>query len=199
MGVRQDASNLPSVARQAQVLGLTPYDTAPWDDMLRDQQDPAQWAGFRIGLEVPVHNLVHRWVGGNMLDMSSPNDPVFWLHHCNIDRLWATWQLTHPTIAGYLPATGGPLGHNLNDVMVFHAPDGSPPWDGDFRPVDVLDHRTLGISYDTDPPAAPPVTLPQPEPFEVERGLERIPIRPRTALPLFALPHEVEALRGRWK
>ena len=22
----------------------------------------------------------------------SPLDPVFWLHHCNIDRFWAEWQ-----------------------------------------------------------------------------------------------------------
>lgn len=23
---------------------------------------------------------------------SSPNDPAFFLHHCNVDRLWALWQ-----------------------------------------------------------------------------------------------------------
>ena len=22
-------------------------------------------------------------------------DPVFWAHHCNIDRLWWIWQLKH--------------------------------------------------------------------------------------------------------
>jgi tyrosinase len=22
----------------------------------------------------------------------SPRDPIFWLHHCNIDRLWAEWN-----------------------------------------------------------------------------------------------------------
>ena len=22
----------------------------------------------------------------------SPRDPIFWMHHCNIDRLWAVWQ-----------------------------------------------------------------------------------------------------------
>jgi hypothetical protein len=22
----------------------------------------------------------------------SPNDPLFWLHHANVDRLWAIWQ-----------------------------------------------------------------------------------------------------------
>ena len=25
----------------------------------------------------------------------SPLDPIFWLHHCNIDRLWASWAALH--------------------------------------------------------------------------------------------------------
>ena len=24
------------------------------------------------------------------------HDPIFWLHHANIDRLWAQWQQAHP-------------------------------------------------------------------------------------------------------
>ncbi|MBQ0825927.1 tyrosinase family protein [Streptomyces tagetis] len=35
-----------------------------------------------------MHNQVHMWVGGDMVPMSSPNDPVFYLHHCNVDRIW---------------------------------------------------------------------------------------------------------------
>jgi tyrosinase len=27
-----------------------------------------------------------------MGDGMSPLDPIFWLHHCNVDRLWAQWQ-----------------------------------------------------------------------------------------------------------
>lgn len=26
----------------------------------------------------------------------SPADPIFWLHHAMIDRIWANWQTTHP-------------------------------------------------------------------------------------------------------
>jgi len=26
-----------------------------------------------------------------MATMNSPDDPIFWLHHCNIDRLWHLW------------------------------------------------------------------------------------------------------------
>ncbi len=39
-----------------------------------------------------IHGGVHMWVGGTMSDSSiSPADPVFWLHHANLDRLWWVW------------------------------------------------------------------------------------------------------------
>lgn len=39
-----------------------------------------------------MHNGIHVWMGGQMQTGASPNDPVFFLHHANIDRLWALWQ-----------------------------------------------------------------------------------------------------------
>ncbi|HEU0036628.1 MAG TPA: tyrosinase family protein [Kofleriaceae bacterium] len=39
-----------------------------------------------------IHGGVHIWCGGTMSDASvSPADPVFWLHHANLDRLWWRW------------------------------------------------------------------------------------------------------------
>jgi hypothetical protein len=29
---------------------------------------------------------------GNMAVMTSPDDPLFFLHHANVDRMWAIWQ-----------------------------------------------------------------------------------------------------------
>ena len=52
---------------------------------------------------------------GTMAFNSSPNDPVFWLHHAQIDRLWARWEARHG--AGYRPEAEGPYGHNLDDPM----------------------------------------------------------------------------------
>lgn len=47
-------------------------------------------------LENQPHNIMHVVVGGNGL-MSDPDtaalDPIFWLHHANIDRLWEHWRL----------------------------------------------------------------------------------------------------------
>ena len=70
-----------------------------------------------------MHNGVHGWVGGDMTAMTSPNDPIFFMHHAQIDRIWAIWQRTHPGVANY------------NDANIFvgqgHGPsDNMWPWDG---------------------------------------------------------------------
>ncbi|MBW4678851.1 MAG: tyrosinase family protein [Microcoleus vaginatus WJT46-NPBG5] len=43
-------------------------------------------------IELNIHNPMHNWVGGSMNLMTSPNDPIFWMLHANVDRLWARWQ-----------------------------------------------------------------------------------------------------------
>ncbi len=54
--------------------------------------DETTFSGFQFGLELGPHNAVHRAVGGNMALPNSPSDPLFFLHHANIDRIWAEWQ-----------------------------------------------------------------------------------------------------------
>lgn len=129
--------SLPNASEVAAVLSVTPYDSAPWDETpvnsFRNQIEG--WRGPNI------HNRVHVWIGGSMYPMSSPNDPVFFLHHCNIDRLWAQWQAAHPA-ESYQPVTGGPMGHNLNDPM--------EPWGAPTTVASVLNHQALGYRYDTE-------------------------------------------------
>ncbi len=47
-------------------------------------------SGRKLGQPVPsgLHNGVHNRVGGDMSPPTSPNDPVFYLHHCDVDRIW---------------------------------------------------------------------------------------------------------------
>ncbi len=57
---------------------------------------PATHAGGTFGMvEGTVHNAVHVALGGDSGLMANPDfaalDPIFWLHHANIDRLWAVW------------------------------------------------------------------------------------------------------------
>jgi hypothetical protein len=105
------------------------------------------------------HGGAHIFVGGNAVTSRSPEDPVFWLIHCNVDRLWAEWIHQHqgdPAFIIYAPDFGGPVGHNLNDTMWpwngTTLPFGVPPWTVVpelVRPSDLLDHRALGYYYDT--------------------------------------------------
>lgn len=76
-------------------------------------------SSFRRVLESSLHNVVHRFIGGDMMTSASPNDPVFFLHHCNIDRIWAAWQAQYPT-APYVPPDSAPetlFMHRVGDPM----------------------------------------------------------------------------------
>jgi tyrosinase len=43
-------------------------------------------------LEALTHDSVHGQIGGLMGQVPTAAwDPIFWLHHCNIDRMWAAW------------------------------------------------------------------------------------------------------------
>ena len=68
-----------------------------------------------------MHNGMHGWIGGHMGNpTASPFDPIFYLHHCNIDRLWAMWQVDGH--ADEYPLSGGAAEHHRNDLMF--------PWTG---------------------------------------------------------------------
>ena len=90
------------------------------------------------------HGGVHLYVGGDIGDMAggeSPNDPIFFLHHANVDRLWAMWQ-----------------DHNRKDADTI-ADYGNPGFPDDWRGTlfnfdqvradELFDFRALGYRYDT--------------------------------------------------
>jgi hypothetical protein len=61
---------------------------------------------YESQIEEGVHGYVHCTVGptcpvAHMGDVPvAGNDPIFYSHHANIDRLWACWQHLHPTPPG---------------------------------------------------------------------------------------------------
>jgi Common central domain of tyrosinase len=149
-----DASDLPSVSDVRSTLSRTTYSSF--------QNTLESGSGLTSGHQ--MHNGLHMWFGGHMASLTgSPFDPIFYLHHCNIDRLWAMWQMDgHATL---YPAAGARPQHGPTDAMY--------PWVGaaaaqyssnlsfgsivmpDFsalgtvRNIDTLDHRSLGYTYDT--------------------------------------------------
>jgi len=74
-----DPAGLPTAAEISRLLAL--------GDFLDFQQQ----------LE-SIHDSVHVWSGGTMAEIPyAAYDPVFFAHHCMIDRIWRLWQLRHPT------------------------------------------------------------------------------------------------------
>src|SRR6266851_2551286 len=101
-----------------------------------------------------LHNLVHRWVGGNMLRMTSPNDPVFFMHHAQIDRMWSIWQTKVASGTALYVASSNAAGHKLNDPMIFNDVN-PPPFAMGATPAAVIDGHAMhgvGVWYESDLP-----------------------------------------------
>jgi len=120
---------------------------------------PATGEGVGVLEEVP-HGSVHVEVGGRNGFMSyfstAALDPIFWLHHANLDRLWEEWRRTagsgHP--AGVNPTASDWLDMRFEFV---NPQDGRPK----MAVRDVLDiEAQLRYTY-SDLPAA---EAPAPEP-----------------------------------
>jgi hypothetical protein len=152
-------------------LAVTPWDVVPFNG--NPPADPAQRAAqanaaFRKYLEWLLHDGIHVWIGGanqTFTDgghMTFPavavNDPIFFLHHANVDRLWTIWQQLHPGL-GYEPAAGANAGHNLNDVMLRFADPTHFNFPLSNRPADQLDWHAGNVWYRSDLPVITPVSL----------------------------------------
>lgn len=74
-------------------VGAYVYDAltmAPFSSSILNFQRGTSNA-YEPALENAPHNPIHNLIGGFMAGMQSSRDPIFWLHHANIDRLWASW------------------------------------------------------------------------------------------------------------
>lgn len=100
-----------------------------------------------------VHGWVHVDIGDDMgFVPSAAFDPIFWLHHCQVDRIWAMWQATHPgdymSPAPRSPtfALDGPGPDDLSTPLYpFRHPNGNE-WNSD-EIKDVEDIFTYGYTY----------------------------------------------------
>ncbi|HEX2832608.1 MAG TPA: tyrosinase family protein [Thermoanaerobaculia bacterium] len=85
------------------------------NDALKDKTffDTPTGTGYQSDIEGNVHGYVHCTVvpcpGPDMGAVGySANDPIFWAHHANIDRMWDCWTSLgnkNPTDASYLNKT----------------------------------------------------------------------------------------------
>lgn len=132
-----DIGTLPTKSDVQGAMDETVYDLAPWSLAVTSGHRNRN-EGWIDGPQ--LHNRVHVWIGGDMSPGTSPNDPAFFLNHCNVDRIWEAWMADQGR--QYQPGSGeGPLGHRLDDSMI--ALLGDP-----LTPQDVLDPATW-YSYDS--------------------------------------------------
>ena len=73
-------------------------------------------------MEGNPHGSAHTSFGGSISSIgTAARDPLFFLLHCNVDRLWAKWQRQNnrfnPNQAASYDNTPSPVGHNLPDTM----------------------------------------------------------------------------------
>jgi hypothetical protein len=82
----------PALIRQSDVRVSTILDLPGFSPTF----PPRPQQGFSNDLEDGPHGNVHVWVqippNGMGFFEQAARDPIFWLHHCNIDRLWMTWR-----------------------------------------------------------------------------------------------------------
>ena len=126
------------------ITGAKRHFGNPWFidgiDIDNDIMSEISFQGFSVALEGGPHNAGHNWMGGtdsngvsgDMRTMRSPNDPAFWLHHAQVDHLWAVWQQGHPDAL----ATDLSAEDRLLD-----------PWQNEFSVESVNDISTLGYIY----------------------------------------------------
>lgn len=110
-----DFPTLPTTADVGDALAEEDYDGPPWDRSTLGFRNRVE--GWRPNGPL-LHNRVHVWVGGDMGPATSPNDPVFYLNHCNADRVWEAWMADRGRV--YLPDPSAPMeltGHRLEDEM----------------------------------------------------------------------------------
>jgi tyrosinase len=122
---RLEAGPLPTATfrRPGQLGGF------PNPDQVMAVLDAPTFTDFSLRLE-SIHDGVHVWVGGTMSEIPvAAFDPIFWAHHCMIDRLWYLWQLRHP---------GGDPPRNVRSLAL-------PPFS--MTVADTLDINRLGYDY----------------------------------------------------
>ncbi|MEK7303098.1 MAG: tyrosinase family protein [Pseudomonadota bacterium] len=104
-------------------------DKLPTATDLRNAKNATTYAAFDSRMN-SLHGEVHNWVGGTMATFKSPKDPLFFLNHAFVDKIWAEWQAAHPTLQ---------FSTSILDASL-------APWDN-VKVRDVMSISDMGYSY----------------------------------------------------
>lgn len=109
-------------------------------------------------LEGLPHNKVHNYTGGvgpldpgpygNMTNFLSPVDPIFFLHHSNMDRLWDVWTRKQKLLGLPILPAGGDLKTLSEEPFLFYV-NGSGNYVGPSVAGEYLSTERFDYRYDT--------------------------------------------------
>jgi hypothetical protein len=172
-GIVQGGRLSPFVTSSRSALSQRSFSGPPGPGFGGVRRAPIGFDGTFGAVEQTPHNDIHVQIGGANVGMCQggmmidPNcaalDPIFWLHHCNVDRLWNRWIAlgggrANPTDAEW-----------LNQSFSFHDENGVVV---SLTCAQVVDAATqLDYVYDDD--VQPSAVLMSPEP----------PIQPESVRP----------------
>lgn len=127
-------------------------------------------------LERTPHNLIHNSIGAFMPSAGSPRDPIFMMHHSNIDRIWANWNALGRSNLSGMSAAEQKLFLNINFKDNYLTPSGGlyGAYSRDMQSI-----ATLGYTY---------TGMPAPDNRKAD------PERTQRLLSLFATGSTIESL-----
>jgi hypothetical protein len=145
-----------------------------------------KFSDFSKRLEYGPHAIVHSIIGGKggqLTTNTSPEDPLFWIHHCFMDLLWDAQQKKY----GY-KYEGNAYNENAQDTDMV----GFVPWT---RPVsEVLHSDDICVSYSK---PEKPVPTSTDETVETEEVTETVETVETEGLPVM-LPIRVPEIAENW-
>jgi tyrosinase len=163
-----DARTADAVSRAKIDAGLQPTDFYNSNIALSFNSERLDSHNYPPGafsvLEGFPHNKVHNYIGGvgpiaygpwgNMTNFLSPVDPIFFLHHSNMDRLWDVWTRKQISIGKpYLPSATDAPKFNPEPFLFFVNGKGEYVLNGqasDYLSMDRFDYQYAPGGYGDD-------------------------------------------------
>ncbi|GAB1522034.1 tyrosinase [Rhizoctonia solani] len=85
--------NIPEPHCLRRSFNLTSEMPGNWTSaVVKRIMDYPDYINFWNNTERIPHDHIHRAIGGDIRRQYSPNEPLFFVHHSQVDRLWTLWQ-----------------------------------------------------------------------------------------------------------
>ncbi|KAE9573107.1 hypothetical protein CGMCC3_g10851 [Colletotrichum fructicola] len=100
------------------------------------------YESFFLGVENGPHNVAPNGIRGDFYSFTAPYDPIFYLHHAQLDRLWFIWQQKdQKRMAEYSGRADSDEDASLNDLLSMGG------LEHDVRVSQVMDTQSGGLCY----------------------------------------------------